>query len=112
MQPVLRKLLVPFTLVVIALGLWQVGGPEQARRDYRDDQRASDLYSLAAHIRCERSQQAQAELPCGTAPRDRDRFTNAPYRITPDEICAQFENPVRIASLHNGDIVAGCLSIR
>lgn len=111
MQKGLRNLLVPVAIIMIALGLWQVGGPEQARREYRDDQRVADLHAMAAHLSCLSRNRDDGDLRCANPPTGRDRFTDQPFTITEDRVCAQFEQPDRIASLHYGRIVAGCLKL-
>ncbi|SUZ31140.1 hypothetical protein ROE7235_00875 [Roseibaca ekhonensis] len=104
------KLLVPFTLLMIAAGLWQVGGPGQARMEQRDDRRMQDLQNLAAYLICDAREAPQAH--CGTQPRQTDRFTQEPFTISETQVCANFEQPERIAELFGAQVSNGCLALK
>lgn len=112
MQPVLRKLLVPFTIVMIALGLWQVGGPQQARMEQRDAQRMNDLLALAAFLECDTAADEENRKTCGPRPRDTDRFTGAPFDITDTRLCASFERPDHLAHYNREQLQDGCIPRR
>ena len=112
MQQVLRKLLVPFTFAMIALGLWQVGGPEQARIEQRDEQRMTDLLALAAFLKCDALPEIEMRNACGPRPIDTDRFTGAPFKITDTTVCASFEQPDRLSHYYQEQLDQGCLRRR
>ncbi|MCC1481035.1 hypothetical protein [Roseibaca sp. Y0-43] len=111
MRRFLSRLLVPFTVLMIALGLWQVGGPEQARLEERDAQRMNDLQSLAFYLGCEQRRAAGAETDCGPRPRDTDRFTGQPFTVTQTQACAQFEQPDRMAERFPDLLDNGCIRL-
>lgn len=114
--------LIGLAVVLVAIGVWTVGGPEQARAERRDQTRMSDLNSLAHHLACLHRQ--------GLAPDDRseacpegghrmDPRTGELYRIeavTADliRVCAQFET--RLArqwqvGRNDFDTETGCLAV-
>ncbi|NBB98419.1 MAG: hypothetical protein GVY34_09670 [Alphaproteobacteria bacterium] len=111
MPRLLSRLLVPFTVLMVGLGLWQVGGPEQARIEQRDSQRMRDLQDLAAYLTCENGRKDGADYPCGQRPRDTDRFTQAPFTVTRTQVCAQFEDPDHIARRYSERLQNGCLQL-
>lgn len=110
MTRIASKLLVPFTLLMIAAGLWQVGGPGQARMEQRDDRRMQDLQNLAAYLICDAREDAAGH--CGTPPRQTDRFTQEPFTISETRICANFEQPERISELFGAQVSNGCLTLK
>ncbi len=83
----------------IALGVWTVGGPEQARAERRDQQRMNDLHSLAHHLACLHRQGLESDArseACPEAARRPDPLTGAPYRAEAASaafvrVCADFE---------------------
>ncbi|MCC5988913.1 MAG: hypothetical protein JJT95_14630 [Pararhodobacter sp.] len=91
--------LIGLAVVMIALGVWTVGGPEQARAERRDQQRMNDLSSLAHHLACLHRQGLEPDgraAACPEAARRTDPLTGEPYRV--DEVseefvrvCARFE---------------------
>jgi hypothetical protein len=110
MQRLLSRLLVPFTVVLIGLGLWQVGGPDQARIEQRDDRRLNDLRALASHLVC--LERAQTADDCGIRPRDTDRFTGEPFAIREEAVCAHFEQPDRLQARYPEELTDGCVRLR
>lgn len=111
MSRILSRLLVPFAVLMIGLGLWQVGGPEQARSEQRDAQRLNDLRDLAAYLTCEKRREGGADLVCGTRPRDTDRFIEQPFTVTQTQVCAEFEQPDRIDQRFPDELENGCLRL-
>lgn len=109
MQTILRNLLVPFTLVVLALGLWQVGGPEQARMERRDEQRMADLFALVTFLDCKALPDGKPQKSCGTKPSDTDRFTGLRFDISDTKVCADFETPKRLARQYSEQLENGCV---
>lgn len=103
------KLLVPFTLLMIAAGLWQIGGPGQARMEQRDDRRMQDLQNLAAYLICDARQDPPAH--CGKRPRQTDRFTQEPFTISETQVCAEFEQPDRTAHRFPDEVENGCIRL-
>ena len=110
--------LVALAVVAVALGLWTIGGPEQARSENRDAQRMSDLHAMARHVRCldANGLDPRAESPlCPLPEARRDPQTDAPYHIsTPEDgivtICAAFET-AQSTRAPGFDADTGCLSI-
>lgn len=111
MPRVLSRLLVPFTVLMIGLGLWQVGGPEQARSEQRDDQRMNDLRTLASFLICQNRREVGADYDCGPRPRDTDRFVEQPFTVTQTQVCAEFEQPDRIDQRFPDELENGCLRL-
>ncbi len=103
--------LIVLTLAMIGAGLWQVGGPEQARAEQRDDLRRQDLRALAGHLSCVARRDAGADVTCDAMPRQVDRFTDVPYTIEEKRVCAVLENPRRIADQWDTEFEDGCLAI-
>lgn len=108
MQRVSAALLAILALGAVVLGLWQTGGPEQARAERRDDMRKQDLRALASHKACLR--RADPNVNCGDIPQQTDRFTDIPYRIEADRVCATFERPDRLPDYPGSRFKDGCLS--
>lgn len=95
------------TLAVIAIlgGLLLIGGPEQARKERRDQQRHADLAAMTGLVRCladrnggQLPQTLAAEPDCNGQIRMTDPGGGAPYRYQvtgPDsyQLCADFELP-------------------
>ena len=82
MNRILFPLLVIFITAGLVGGFLIVGGPDFARKERHDEQRANDLRKLARYYRCQ--------------PEVRDPVTGKPYDfalIDDDtfEICAEFE---------------------
>ncbi|MCC5963280.1 MAG: hypothetical protein JJU09_09135 [Rhodobacteraceae bacterium] len=110
--------LVALAVVAVALGLWTIGGPEQARSENRDAQRMSDLHAMARHVRCldDQGLDLTAESPLCPLPEARsDPKTGAPYDIsTPQDgivtICAAFETAQTTRAL-GFDAETGCLTV-
>ncbi|MCL1627681.1 MULTISPECIES: hypothetical protein [Roseinatronobacter] len=107
----MSRLLLPFTVLMIGLGLWQVGGPEQARSEQRDAQRLNDLRALAAYLTCEKMRKGGADFICGTYPRDTDRFTQQPFTVTQTQVCAEFEQSDRTAHRFPDEVENGCIRL-
>lgn len=106
--------LVALALLLVLLGLWQVGGPETARRELRDDQRLQDLIDFARHLSCTSAQADAAEQFCGAAPRDRDRYTQQPFQVRGDQVCAVFETaltPEQVEHRFGVRFDAGCVAV-
>jgi len=112
--------LVTLAALAIGLGLWITGGAEQARRDARDDQRISDLRTLALHLRCLDKQglaiTAHSPRCQPPAPRN-DPLTGEAYEVTRPapstlRLCARFENdPPRQSAVSGFNPETGCLTI-
>lgn len=109
MPRVLSRLLVPFTVLMIGLGMWQVGGPEQARIEHRDEQRMRDLRALAVYLGCKKGRTTGVDYDCGPRPRDTDRFTQAPFTVSQTQVCAQFEDPEHTVHRYADQLENGCL---
>jgi len=109
MQSILRNLLVPFALAVIALGLWQVGGPEQSRMEQRDEQRMADVLALVTFLDCKALPDDKPQIPCGARPSDTDRFTGLRFEISDTKVCADFEMPKRLARHYREQLENGCV---
>lgn len=112
--------LVALSATAIALGLWTVGGPEQARREQRDAQRLSDLRAIARHYRClhDHAQNTDAVTPvCPRPENSGDPRDGAVYAVSQPEdglvqICAEFETPLSTHGFMNGfDPETGCLTV-
>lgn len=112
--------LVALSGAAIALGLWTIGGPEQARREQRDAQRLTDLRMMARHYRClnEHSQVTGAATPlCPLSETPTDPLNGAAYTITQSDerlvqICAEFETTLSARGISDSfDPVTGCLTI-
>lgn len=97
--------LVVIAVALIGVGLLLTGGPDQARKERRDQEREDDLGSLASLVDCLASANG-GRLPdrlaqtsdCDWQARLADPFTNQPYRyerITERsyQLCATFETP-------------------
>lgn len=111
MRSVLGKMLVPFSLVMIAAGLWQVGGPEQARMEQRDMIRMQDVRALASYLRCKSPDGPAQGRECGPMPDRTDRFTNLPFTVDDDRVCAQFEQPEQVIDTLDSQFTQGCLRL-
>ncbi len=94
-----RVALIGLAAGMIGLGLWTVGGPEQARAERRDQMRRTDLHSLARHLACLHREglEPDARTPaCPETARRTDPLTGAPYRVEAlsaqlVHVCAEFE---------------------
>ena len=115
------KALVGLTVLLVALGLWVVGGPGQGRIEMRDAARLSDLRDLIDQAQC--VYRTTGAIPdtlgpdasCSYATVFEDRFTGEPYRYArvSDEVvrvCATFEAPGAVRAYDNFDAQAGCLT--
>lgn len=111
MRSLLGQMLVPFSVVMIGAGLWQVGGPEQARMEQRDMIRMQDVRALVNHKRCQALTDRGPGHDCGPIPRTVDRFTQVPYEIGADRVCATFEQPTRITDMLDVQFKDGCLAV-
>lgn len=105
----LSRMLIPLALLIIAAGLWQVGGPEQARMEQRDDMRSGDLRALANFLDCLQQAGPEIEQQCGTRPSGIDRFTGEPFSQVNGRVCASFEQPDRVAALGDPRFLDGCI---
>ena len=113
MQRVAGFGLVALAVGMVALGLVQVGGPETARREARDEQRLQDLIGYANHLSCTRAQAQDAERFCGAVPIASDRFTKVPFDIQGNLVCATFETALdedQVAQRFGVSFKDGCLS--
>lgn len=108
MQKLAGLMLVGLSAAAIGLGLWQVGGPEQARAERRDEMRLADLRAHMAYRRC----MTEGEAPCGEPPPLLDAFTGAPYRLEVSRVCADFERPDRLPEYTRDALSDGCLTLR
>lgn len=113
-------------LLVVA-GLAAVGGPEEARRQRRDEARIAALSDLA---RCMAQLPAAefdvlppemaAGIPCADGDTWRDAQTGAPFRLVRGDggafsLCASFENPAAVRRTFYGqsfDPATGCLAAK
>lgn len=111
MRSALGKMLVPFSLVMIAAGLWQVGGPEQARMEQRDMIRMQDVRALASYLRCKSPDVPGQERDCGPMPDQTDRFTNLPFTVDDDRVCAEFEQSEQVIDALDSQFTQGCLRL-
>jgi hypothetical protein len=105
--------LVALALGMVALGLVQVGGPETARQETRDEQRLQDLIGYANHLSCVRAQKQDPERFCGVTPIASDRFTNVPFEIRGNLVCAAFESGLdddQVAQRFGVSFSEGCVS--
>ena len=114
-------------LLLVALGLWAVGGPGAARAERRDEVRQEDLAAINRALAC--LAEAGRPLPaalgdldaqgtgCVLPTRLADPYDGAPYgfeRLGERSVllCAGFERPDLVASLdYNGrafDPATGC----
>lgn len=115
--------LIGLAVAMIALGIWTVGGPEQARAERRDQQRMSDLNSLAHHLACLHRQGLEPDdraEACPEAARRTDPRTDEPYRVDAISeevvrVCARFETRLSRqwwAGREDFDAETGCLVAR
>ncbi|MCC5969211.1 MAG: hypothetical protein JJU15_04630 [Pararhodobacter sp.] len=115
--------LIVLAVAAIALALWTVGGPGQARAERRDQTRMNDLRNHASHLACLHRQglgPAGKADACPQGEHRSDPLTGAPYRVdvVSDEvvrICAVFETrmtSMRWANRNDFDIETGCLTVR
>ena len=107
---------------LIGAGLLLTGGPEQARKERRDQERADDLGSLTRLVDClagangGRLPDGLAQTPeCDWQARLVDPFTDQPYRyerITERsyQLCATFETPPPQTRRPWGRDADGCVS--
>ena len=91
--------------IVIGAGLALTGGPGQARKERRDQQRADDLSTLAGLVEClagtNRGQlpdRLAVTLQCDWQAALNDPYTGQPYRYEATgprsyRLCADFETP-------------------
>jgi hypothetical protein len=111
--------------LLIGAGLIAVGGPEEARRQRRDDDRHLAIISLAICIsRLDRAAydvlpaELKADSPCVAKKTWRDPQTDQPFRFIRGEsnsfsVCATFEtpdSPIRIRSEWILDPATGCIT--
>lgn len=76
--------LIILTVAVAAAGVWTVGGPGQARAERRDQERMTDLNSLARHLACLHRQGLEpgdSSDACPTTARRTDPRSNEPYEV-------------------------------
>jgi hypothetical protein len=107
--------LVVFALAVMGLGLWQVGGPEQARTEARDQQRLEDLRAYADHLTCTAQRALDPQMTCWGPPMASDRFTLVPFELHEDRVCATFETESVRNSLEGHltpPVTEGCILFR
>lgn len=91
------------TVLAVLLGLYQSGGPLEARKAKRDSVRESDLRSLTTLVECQ-AREGGKRLPealettsnCDVRLRLEDPFTDEPYVYTRQgdglyRLCAKFE---------------------
>lgn len=113
-------------LLVVA-GLVAVGGPEEARRQRRDEARIAALSDLAlcmAHLPAAEFDalppEMTAGIPCADGDDWRDAQTGTPFRLVRGEggafsLCAAFENPASVRRNFYGqsfDPATGCLAAK
>ena len=114
------RALIGLTLLLVALGLWVVGGPGQGRSEMRDAARLADLRDLIDQAQCLYT--TEGEIPEAVGPDDAcsyafnfdDRFTGEPYRYarlsdTMVQACAVFEDPEAVQTYDNFNPATGCL---
>jgi hypothetical protein len=115
--------LIGLAVAMIALGVWTIGGPEQARAERRDQQRMNDLHSLAHHLACLHRQGLEPgdrSEACPESARPTDPRTGEPYQVeavTDDfvRVCAHFETRLSRqwwAGRDDFDADTGCLVVR
>jgi hypothetical protein len=114
-------------VLLVVAGLVTVGGPEEARRQRRDEARVAALSDLA---RCMAQlpvaefdtlpPEMAADTPCVDRDNWRDAGTGAPFRLVRGEggafsLCAAFENPASVRRNFYGqsfDPATGCVTAR
>src|SRR5690606_26163495 len=113
--------------LLVVSGLLAVGGPEEARRQRRDEARIAALSDLArcmAHLPAAEFDalppEMAAGIPCADGGNWRDAQTGAPFRLVRGEggafsLCASFETPAAVRRTFYGqsfDPATGCLAAR
>jgi len=107
--------------VAVAVGIWQIGGPGQGKREKRDRVRYDHLIELQSQVRCLAAEQG-GKLPdsledtenCQTTAAY-DPYTGAAYVYRPTsqlsyQLCADFETPETRAFYSRAfDPTSGCL---
>ncbi len=110
------------TVGLVALALWQVGGPAGGRKEARDAVRFGDLLALTSVVTCKATTEGNA-LPEDLSPstscyydaRRSDPYTGVPYRyevVDREEyrLCADFEDAARLSRRAGSfDPETGCL---
>lgn len=114
--------LIAFAAAMIAVGIWTVGGPGQARAERRDQQRMNDLQGLAHHLICLHGEGLGSDDTspgCPPPERRTDPLTGAPYRVETASsalarVCAEFETrlPRQWHGWADFDRDTGCLVVR
>lgn len=127
LQPVSRVGLVGLVGAMLAVAIWDIGGPGTARQERRDMARLEDLQNLARAIECTADlrggilpQELAIDPACSDATRLADPFTGDGYSYGPlgpqtYRLCAAFERPeILIAVGPYGaeriDPATGCLT--
>jgi hypothetical protein len=107
--------LILLAFVIMGLGLWQVGGPQQARIEARDQQRLEDLRAYADHLNCMILQARDPQVTCWGSPMPSDRFTLMPFERQADRVCATFETESARNSAEGSPhppVTEGCIQLQ
>lgn len=126
LEQIAIRALAGLAVVLVGIGLYQVGSPDQARMDRLDEERVRDVKALSSCI-SEMSDERYSALPsvlteplfCGRTKATVDRVTGEPFRFERLEgrefkVCATMERPdgprIDIYGVGTFDRASGCLT--